>query len=88
MQDQAFVRMGDGERVLMPSDQVKEDLLAGTQDAAQRAEIQQLTSDELEQLLDIFKDMVFISRNLYEVGCEGINFDTSASAGDADFYGL
>mgnify|MGYP000019103383 CR=1 FL=1 len=23
MQDQVFVRMGDGERVLMPSDQVK-----------------------------------------------------------------
>jgi len=32
------------------------------------------------------KDMVFISKNLVEVGCEGINFDTSASAGDADFY--
>ena len=56
MPDQVFVRMGDGERVLMPSDQVKEDLLAGTQDAAQRAEIPQLSSDELEQLLDIFTD--------------------------------
>ena len=56
MQDHNSVRMGDGERVLLPSDQVKEDLLAGTQDAAQRAEIPQLTSDELEQLLDIFTD--------------------------------
>ena len=222
MQNHVFVRMGDGERVVMSSDQVKEDLQAGTQDAAQRAEIPQLTSDELEQLFDIFsdpsrivsvspgeevivtddavctlfyldqdnsgqgipmsrvqsvlayeracaadtvsightdysykqvkpiinfekqeyytaslmttapffygsqpnmglyfqpdgpypnpadllpmgkireaqeaqeeaaehlrKDMVFISKNLFDVGCEGINFDTSASAGDADFY--
>ena len=222
MQNHIFVRMGDGERVLMPSDQVKQDLLAGTQDAAQRAEIPTLTAAELEQLFDIFadpsrivsvspgeevvvtddavctlfyldqdnsgqgipmsrvqsvlayeracaadtvsightdysykqvkpiinfekqeyhsasllttapffygsqpnmglyfqpdgpypnpadlltrgkireaqeaqeeaaehlrKDMVFIAKNLYAVGCEGINFDTSASAGDADFY--
>jgi dimethylamine--corrinoid protein Co-methyltransferase len=214
--------MGDGERVLMSFDQVKEDLLAGTQDAAERAEIPPLTSDDLELLFEIVfdpsrivsvspgeevivtddavctlfyldqdnsgqgipmsrlqsvlayeracaadtvsightdysykqvkpiinfekqeyhtasqlttapffygsqpnmglyfrpdgpypnpadllpkgkireaqiaqeeaaehlkKDMVFISRNLYDVGCEGINFDTSASAGDADFY--
>ena len=222
MQNHIFVRMGDGERVSMPSDQVKEDLLAGTQDAAQGGGIPHLTSDELEQLFDIFsdpsrivsvspgeevvvtddavctlfyldqdnsgqgipmsrvqsvlayeracaadtvsightdysykqvkpiinfekheyhtaalmttapffygsqpnmglyfqpdgpypnpadllpkgksregqatqeeavehlrKDMVFIAKNLYAVGCEGINFDTSASAGDADFY--
>jgi dimethylamine--corrinoid protein Co-methyltransferase len=56
MQNNIFVRMGDGQRVLMSSDQVKEDLLAGTQDAAQRAEIPPLTSDELEQLFDIFSD--------------------------------
>jgi dimethylamine--corrinoid protein Co-methyltransferase len=31
------------------------------------------------------KDLLYITRNLYEVGCEGINFDTSASAGDAEF---
>jgi dimethylamine---corrinoid protein Co-methyltransferase len=222
MQDQFFVRMGDGERVLMSVGQIEEDLLTGTQDAAERAEIPALTVDEVEQLLDILtdpsrivsvapgeevvttddavctlfyldqdnsgqgipmsrlqsvlayeracaadtvsightdysykqvkpiinfekqeyhtaslmttapffygsqpnmglyfqpdgpypnpadllpkgkireaqevqeaaaerlrKDMVFISKNLFEVGCEGINFDTSASAGDADFY--
>ena len=56
MQNHFFVRMGDGERVLMPSDQVKEDLLAGTQDAAQRAEIPTLTSDELEHLFEIYAD--------------------------------
>jgi dimethylamine--corrinoid protein Co-methyltransferase len=36
-----------------------------------------------EQLRD---DMVFMGKRLAEVGCEGINFDTAASAGDADFY--
>jgi len=32
------------------------------------------------------EDMVFVGRKLAEVGCEGLNFDTAASAGDADFY--
>jgi len=36
-----------------------------------------------EQLRD---DMVFVGKKLAEVGCEGINFDTAASAGDADFF--
>jgi dimethylamine--corrinoid protein Co-methyltransferase len=48
--------MGDGERVYLSADQVKEDILAGTQDAAQRAEIPALTTDECGQLLDIFLD--------------------------------
>ena len=43
-------------------------------------------TDSIQTAEHLRKDMVFISRNLYEVGCEGINFDTSASAGDADFY--
>jgi dimethylamine---corrinoid protein Co-methyltransferase len=30
-------------------------------------------------------DLVFVASNLYEVGCDGFNFDTAASAGDADF---
>jgi dimethylamine--corrinoid protein Co-methyltransferase len=30
-------------------------------------------------------DLIFIARNLFEVGCDGFNFDTTASAGDADF---
>ena len=56
MQDHMLVRMGDGERVSMAADQVKEDLWAGTRDAAQRAEIPELTADEIEQLFDIFSD--------------------------------
>ncbi len=32
------------------------------------------------------EDMVFVGKNLYQIGGEGINFDTTGSAGDADFY--
>ena len=32
------------------------------------------------------RDMVYIMKNLWDVGCEGVNFDTTAAAGDADFY--
>jgi dimethylamine---corrinoid protein Co-methyltransferase len=35
-----------------------------------------------EQLRD---DLVFVAKRLAEVGLEGLNFDTSGSAGDADF---
>jgi dimethylamine--corrinoid protein Co-methyltransferase len=31
------------------------------------------------------KDLIFIASELYEAGCDGFNFDTTASAGDADF---
>lgn len=34
MSDRILIRMGDGERISMTPDQVKEDLLMGTQDAA------------------------------------------------------
>ena len=56
MTDKMLVRMGDGERVCMSPGRVKEDLLAGTRDAAQRAEIPELTPDELEQMFDMFAD--------------------------------
>jgi dimethylamine--corrinoid protein Co-methyltransferase len=48
--------MGDGERVSMTPDEVKEDLLVGTQDAADRGKIPTLTADELEHLYEIFAD--------------------------------
>lgn len=32
------------------------------------------------------KDMVFVSSGLYEAGADGIDFDTTAAAGDAEFY--
>lgn len=31
------------------------------------------------------KDLAFVGKKMAEVGCEGLNFDTSGSAGDADF---
>jgi dimethylamine--corrinoid protein Co-methyltransferase len=49
-----LTRMGDGERLSMSSDQVKEDLVAGMKDAAEKGEVPQLTSDEVERLFDIF----------------------------------
>ncbi len=33
------------------------------------------------------RDICYVAEQLYEVGCEAINLDTSASAGDADFWG-
>jgi len=51
-----LTRMGDGERVTMSVSQVKEDLEAGTRDAADRGKIPELTAAELEQLLEIFQD--------------------------------
>jgi len=33
------------------------------------------------------RDIVDVAEQLYEVGCEAMNLDTSASAGDADFWG-
>ena len=33
------------------------------------------------------RDIMDVAEALYEVGCEAINLDTSASAGDADFFG-
>ncbi len=32
------------------------------------------------------KDMVFVGSELYESGADGINFDTTGAAGDAEFY--
>ena len=31
-------------------------------------------------------DMIFVGKRMNEMGCEGLNFDTAGSAGDADFY--
>jgi len=56
MPDKIITRMGDGARVEMSPEQVKEDILVGTQDAAERGKIPELNSDELEQLFEIFAD--------------------------------
>jgi dimethylamine--corrinoid protein Co-methyltransferase len=56
MKDEILTRMGDGELVSMSVGKIKEDILAGTSDAAQSAEIPELTADELQQLFDIMAE--------------------------------
>jgi dimethylamine--corrinoid protein Co-methyltransferase len=45
--------MGDGELVSISTAEVKADILAGTRDAAQRANIPELTEDDVQRLFDI-----------------------------------
>jgi len=51
-----LTRMGDGQRIKMSPAQVKEDLLAGTKDAADKGRVPELTSAELEHLSEIIAD--------------------------------
>jgi dimethylamine--corrinoid protein Co-methyltransferase len=53
---ETLTRMGDGELVTMSSEQIKEDIMSATQQAAQRAGVPELTTDEIEQLLDIMTE--------------------------------
>jgi dimethylamine--corrinoid protein Co-methyltransferase len=46
-------------------------------------EAQEVQEAAAEQLRD---DLVFVGKKLDSVGCEGLNFDTSGSAGDADYW--
>ena len=50
----------------------------GKIEAAQTAQ-----EDAAERLCD---DMVYIGKGLNDMGCEGFNFDTTGSTGDAEFY--
>ena len=56
MSDKIFTRMGDGERVLMSVEEIKEDIASGTEDAARRGKIPELSSDDREQLFEIMAD--------------------------------
>ena len=56
MTEEIITRLGDGQRIKMPPAQVKEDLLAGTKDAADKGVIAELTATELEQLYEIIAD--------------------------------
>jgi dimethylamine--corrinoid protein Co-methyltransferase len=51
---------------------------AGKIKAAQKAQ-----EDAAAQLCE---DMVYIGKELNAMGCEGFNFDTAGSTGDAEFY--
>ena len=50
-----LTRMGDGNRVEMTVDEVQRDLEAGSQDAAERANIPVLIDDEIKYLMDLFQ---------------------------------
>ena len=54
------------------------DLLAGGK-IKEAQEVQEAAADQLHQ------DLVFVGKKLNGIGCEGLNFDTAGSAGDADF---
>jgi len=56
MSDKIMCRMGDGERVWLPVEQVREEILEGTCDAAERAGIPELTREECQQLFDIIAE--------------------------------
>jgi len=56
MSGKIMCRMGDGERVWLPTEQVRDDIQRGTQDAAERAKIPAMTEEECEQLFDIIAD--------------------------------
>ncbi|UCG54678.1 MAG: [dimethylamine--corrinoid protein] Co-methyltransferase, partial [Dehalococcoidia bacterium] len=56
MSEDISTRMGDGQRITMSVAQVKEDLVAGTKDAAERGEIPELRGAELDHLFEIIAD--------------------------------
>ena len=56
MDDKILTRMGDGERLLMPAEEIREDIRTGTLDAAQRGNIPEMTSGEQDHLFDIMAD--------------------------------
>ena len=56
MNNKILTRMGDGERVWLTADEIKEDIAAGVEDAARRAKIPSLTEEEQAKLFDIVAD--------------------------------
>jgi dimethylamine--corrinoid protein Co-methyltransferase len=77
MQNKIITRMGDGARVELSPEQIKEEILAGTQDAADRGRIPEMTPGEQEQLFEIFADTNRIVA--VEPGQEVITTDDGAS---------
>jgi len=49
-------RMGDGELVMMPAQEIKEDILEGSKDAAERGNIPELSTEELDKLFNIIAE--------------------------------
>jgi dimethylamine--corrinoid protein Co-methyltransferase len=65
MPSKIITSMGDGERLTLSVDALREDLVSGSQDAADRGKIPSLTDDEIDHLQAIFADpsrMVSVER--------------------------
>jgi dimethylamine--corrinoid protein Co-methyltransferase len=56
MKDKILTRMGDGELVSMAAAEIKDDIMAATREAAQCAEIPELSSAEMDQLCEILAE--------------------------------
>ena len=56
MTDKVLTRMGDGERLWMPAEEVREDIAAGTEDAAERGQVPPLTAERQEHLFSILAE--------------------------------
>ncbi len=56
MENKILTRMGDGERLWLDAEEIRQDIAAGTADAADRGGIAELDADEQAQLFDIMAD--------------------------------
>jgi dimethylamine--corrinoid protein Co-methyltransferase len=56
MSDEILTRMGDGERLTMSAEEIKEDIAAGSEDAARKGKIPELTAEEQIHLFEIMAD--------------------------------
>lgn len=56
MKDRIRTRMGDGELVTMAAAEVKEDILAGTRDAARKGKVDELSAEEQLRLFEIIAE--------------------------------
>jgi len=56
MNDKIRIRMGDGELVGMPAEEIEADILAGSREAAQNAEIPELSAAERQTLFEIMAE--------------------------------
>lgn len=55
-------------------------------DLLPRGKIKEARESYEKQIEHAVKDMVYVAGTMYEAGADGINFDTTAAAGDAEFY--
>ena len=55
-------------------------------DLLPKGKIEEARASYVEQVELAIKDMVYVGSHMYEAGADGINFDTTGAAGDAEFY--